>query len=190
MIFYFIPREKECSVLDGTVLITADLHGSLGALQAVVEHVRADGARHLIIAGDLCPGDDPEFRILLSRLPSLTMVRGNCDSTYAYSRSGLTYPPRLLRHSWQNRTLLVSHGDFFFEPAQYGLKSGDIVITGHTHVPLLEIDASGILTINGGSPALGRSRWGRTYALLTEKEASIHHISDGSLCFSLPLIER
>ncbi len=177
-------------MLDDTVLITADLHGSLEALHAVIERAAVDGAGHLIIAGDLCPGDDPAFKILLSQAPSLTVVRGNCDSTYAFSRSGLTYPPRLAQRAWRGRTLLVSHGDFFFEPSHYGLKSGDIVISGHTHVPLLEIDTHGILHINGGSPAMARSRWGRTYALLRSDEASIHRVSDGSRCFSLALTER
>lgn len=92
--FLFIVKyKKECPVLDGTVLITADLHGSIDALHRVFERVRTDGARHLIIAGDLCPTDDPAFKILLSQAPSLTLVRGNCDSTYAFSRSRIPYPP-------------------------------------------------------------------------------------------------
>ncbi len=190
MISVYSEDKEECSVLDGTVLITADLHGSIEALHAVIERVKTDGARHLIIAGDLCPADDPNFKILLSQAPSLTLVRGNCDSTYAFSRSRLTFPPRLVQRSWQGRTLLIHHGDFFFEPSRYGLKSGDIVISGHTHVPLLEIDPSGIVHINGGSPALGRSRWGKTYALLKDDGASIHRISDGSRCFSLALTDR
>ena len=189
--FLFIVKyKKECPVLDGTVLITADLHGSIDALHRVFERVRTDGARHLIIAGDLCPTDDPAFKILLSQAPSLTLVRGNCDSTYAFSRSRIPYPPRLVQLSWQGRTLLVNHGDFFFEPSHYALKSGDIIISGHTHLPLLEIHASGIVYINGGSPAQGRSRWGKTYALLKEDEASIHRVSDGSRCFSLALTDR
>ncbi|MCK9547566.1 MAG: metallophosphoesterase family protein [Sphaerochaeta sp.] len=190
MIRRFIPRMEEGGVLDGTVLITADLHGSVDALRAVVERSRIEEASHLIIAGDLCPGDDPNFKVLLSQAPPLTVVRGNCDSSYAFSRSQITYPPRLLQRRWQDRTIMVTHGDLFFEPAHYGLGRGDILITGHTHVPLLEIDASGVLQINGGSPALTRSRWGKTYALLRSHKASIHRVGDGSCCFSLALIDR
>lgn len=176
--------------LDGTVLITGDLHGSIPALEAVIERTVNEGARHLIIAGDLCPGDNPLFSRLLSEAPRPILVRGNCDSTYAFSRAGINYPPRILQLSYQGRTILLTHGDLYVDPLHFGLGRGDIVISGHTHVPLLEYDGSLILHINGGSPALPRSRWGETYALLYEETASVHRTSDGSCCFSVALIER
>lgn len=176
--------------LDGTVLITSDLHGSTPAFEAIIDRATDEGARHLIIAGDLCPSDDPLFARLLSEAPRPFMVRGNCDSTYDYSRAHITYPPHTLLLSWQGLRVLVTHGDRYVEALQFGLEDGDILISGHTHVPLLAYDQSGILHINGGSPARPRSRWGATYALLREGVASIHRVSDGSRCFSLPLIVR
>lgn len=176
--------------LDGTVLITGDLHGSIPAFRAVIDRTIDEGAHHLIIAGDLCPGDDPLFSRLLSEAPRPFMVRGNCDTTYAYSRAQIAYPPRILQLSWQGRTILLTHGDLPVDPLLYGLGRGDIVISGHTHIPLLEFDRSAILHVNGGSPAFPRSRWRETYALLTTETASIHRVSDGSRCFSVDLKER
>lgn len=176
--------------LDGTVLITGDLHGSLPAFRAIIERSADEGAHHLIIAGDLCPGDDPRFSHLLGEAPKPFLVRGNCDSTYAFSQAGIIYPPRILQLSYEGRTILLTHGDLSFDPLHFGLARGDIVISGHTHVPLLEFDGSGILYINGGSPALPRSRWGETYARVREGTASVHRVSDGSCCFSVALIRR
>ena len=162
-------------MLDGTVLITADLHGSIDALQGTE---RGEPMGHTIT--HLRPPMTP-----LSLLPKpVTDAGTRVRPTYAFSSRIPTPTPvqPLAGRTPQN------HGDFFFElplrPEEQTSSSADHPCT------TLEIDASGIISINGGSPAHGRSRWGKTYALLKEDEASIHRVSDGSRCFSLTLTDR
>lgn len=61
--------------------VLSDVHGNLAALEAVVKDARLAGAKHWIIAGDLCAfGPDP-LRCLdyLIRIPGVTFVQGNTD---------------------------------------------------------------------------------------------------------------
>lgn len=173
-----------------TVLITADLHGSTAALEAILRRCEAEGASSLIIAGDLCPPDDPLFASLLQQAPSPLIVRGNCDSSYAFSRARLPLPPRILSTTIFGRTVVITHGDLEVDFGPWSLTTGDIIVVGHTHVPGLYLDEAQILTINSGSPVLPRSAFGPTYARLDATEASIHRLGDGSRCLSIALSER
>ncbi|MFA5448079.1 MAG: metallophosphoesterase family protein [Sphaerochaeta sp.] len=175
--------------MNETMLIASDLHGSIAALRTLVDRALFHNPTALFFAGDLCPSDDPLFKPLLAQLPELHLVRGNCDSSWAYSQAGLLYPPRLLFSQWEGRKIALTHGDMFFDCSVLGLSKGDIAITGHSHVPHLYVDEDGVVQINAGSIAQPRSRWGATYALLSDQRATIYPAAGGSPLFSLDLNE-
>lgn len=172
-----------------TILIASDLHGSIQALRVLVDRALFHNPSTLLFAGDLCPSEDPLFKPLLAQLPDLHTVRGNCDSSWAYSRASLLYPPRLLFSQWEGRKIALTHGDILFDRPTLNLSEGDILITGHTHVPHLYIDEDKVVQINAGSIAQPRSRWGATYALLSKRRATIYPAAGGSPLFSLDLRE-
>lgn len=162
-----------------TFLLSSDIHGSIPALTQLLERAEEHQAQAILIAGDLCPSDDPRLSYLLQNASNIILVRGNCDSSYAFSQAGLPLPPINRTIAWGPRTILLTHGDRFPSPYGLSLKSGDIFVSGHTHHPKIQMDSEGILRINPGSPAFPRTTLGPTYAVLDGDGVSLRNVVDG-----------
>ncbi|MCF7944022.1 MAG: YfcE family phosphodiesterase [Spirochaetia bacterium] len=132
----------------------------------------------LLIAGDIAVGHSDEVAVLLNRYRNhITAVYGNSDSSR--DRQVLQFPLTLLRRipftdtAGNTRTLFMHHGhetlDFLKEEMQYG----DILVTGHTHRPSLDIDDGGIIRINPGSLSLPRGNYKHSFALLEYPKVQI-----------------
>ncbi len=161
-----------------TYIVTSDLHGSAGALSLLVAKAKAVQAAAILVAGDLVPQENPTFRQLLLEAPLVYLVRGNCDSSYAFHQAGLTLPPLLLRLPWGSRTILMTHGDQLPYSEELNLQKGDLFISGHTHLPRLQETSGGILLVNPGSPTYPRTALGPTYAILDADGVSIRTFDD------------
>jgi putative phosphoesterase len=141
-------------------LIISDTHGDLLKAKEVLSHYpQIDALIHL---GDYCR----DALTLQSQFhfPECIMVSGNCD----YS---LDIPNERVYEA-EGKSLFITHGNL------YDVKSGimrleskaskeryDIVLFGHTHVPLLKNTASALF-LNPGSLGYPRGLSGPTYALL------------------------
>ena len=161
------------------LLITADLHGSLQALEALVDVTHRYDIEQVLIAGDLCPKSDPQFLTLLAHLPNRVLVRGNSDSPYQYSQANLALPPLILTLEYCGFPITLTHGHL---DVPYTI--GGIIISAHTHIPHLYEDEKHTLWVNPGSPARPRSAKGPTYALLTEDEVGIYQTGSNDQLFS------
>ncbi len=171
-----------------TSIIASDLHGDLQALQNLYSLCRIHDVSHLILAGDQCPGRSDSYAALLNSCPvPLLSVRGNCDSGWEYDAAGLHLPPRFRIMDAHGRTLLITHGDIFLQPQDTGivLKAGDIFITGHTHVPLLQVHSDGWIHVNPGSASRPRGIHGPTFTLVDDGGISIRLMDTGKDIMSL-----
>ena len=156
-----------CIYMLGLVLDWLESKGGIPGMElvsAAARHFRTDG---IISAGDQCP--DPLHAAFYS---SLIAVRGNCDRFYEYG--SLPFPPVSRELQLYGHRVIITHGDRL-SPDDFDLRSGDIFISGHTHVPMLSQE-DGVVFCNPGSPSRPRSSSGPTAALLSE---------DGLLLFSL-----
>lgn len=129
--------------------VISDTHGRLRP-----EAVTALAGCALVLhAGDVC---GPH---LLEELSSLVApcvaVRGNCDADPSL--------PEFILRRLAGTTVLVHHGHLPIDEAAH---SPDVVITGHTHVPLIET-RGGVLRLNPGSAGPRRFRLPVTVARLT-----------------------
>ena len=156
-------------------LIVSDIHGSgegLSLIRKAASHVKAEG---IISAGDQCPSDsDPLWS-------SMIAVRGNCDRFYGYE--GIAFPPLSRTVRIYGRNITITHGDRL-SIEDFDISPGDIFVSGHTHVPHLEME-NGIYVVNPGSPSRPRSSLGPTAALLTPDGLSLLSLLDLSLLSSL-----
>ncbi len=171
--------------------ILSDTHGSAAAWELVLKVI---GKCDLLIhAGDLLyhgprnqlpEGYDPQRLAGLineSGVPVL-ISRGNCDAEI----DGLliNYPvqaPYVLAYI-NGKSVLVTHGQDLGEKGIAGLAEtfrADIFISGHTHVPLLEKDTSGIY-LNPGSCALPKSDAGPTAAVWQDDEILLIALESGN----------
>ncbi len=162
--------------MDPTLLILSDSHGRPDRIAEVLRRVKPAG---LVFAGD---GVRDLSRVSIDC--PLWAVRGNCDwmSDPIVVGDGLLDPPEEELFFWEGLRILLCHGH------RYGVKSGpsvaiaqavlrgaDILIFGHTHIPIEYRVPAGelfggitpekpLLVFNPGS--LGESR-GATFGTLT-----------------------
>jgi uncharacterized protein len=112
------------------------------------------GVAHIIHAGDICKRDVLDT---LAALAPLTAVRGNNDFA-----DELAHVPEHARIELAGATIHVVH-DIADAPRQ--LDGIDIVVTGHSHKPLIE-RRGGVLFVNPGSAGPRRFSLPITLALL------------------------
>ncbi len=173
-------------------IIVSDLHGSGGAIRALAELCHREQPERLLLLGDLLrPGMDPAARSQLSTLLNsfsgqLLCVRGNCDlETW---QEDFNFPiledKRLLYQD--GRLVFLTHGHLYGEACPPSLlQQGDLLLTGHTHVPKGAVHQNFIYA-NPGS--LGEPRGGSLPSyLLWQGEELVWKTSEGTAYHSLLL---
>jgi putative phosphoesterase len=68
--------------------VIADVHGNLPALQAVLDDMAPYRIQHLVVAGDLVGGPQPNEAVRLLRARGASMILGNSDRTLLDYRAG------------------------------------------------------------------------------------------------------
>lgn len=128
------------------LMIASDLHGSAFYTRQLLEAFEAECPDKLLLLGDILyhgPRNDlpegyapKEVISLLNPLADrLLCVRGNCEAEV--DQMVLDFPVMadycvLLE---QGRTIYVTHGHLFSEQNPPKLRPGDVLLTGHTHIP-------------------------------------------------------
>ena len=128
------------------LMIASDLHGSAYYTRQLLHAFEAEQPDKLFLLGDLLyhgPRNDlprdyapKEVIAMLNPLADrLLCVRGNCEAEV--DQMVLDFPVMadycVLFEA--GRTIYVTHGHLFSEIKPPKLRDGDILLTGHTHVP-------------------------------------------------------
>ena len=170
------------------LMIASDIHGCAPACKALLEAFGASGAERLILLGDvlyhgprndLPEGYDPKAVIsMLSAVSDkLFCVRGNCDTEV----DQMVLPFPMLSET----ALLFVDGKTWF--ACHGhraganptandlpqLPAGSVVLSGHTHIPVLETNADGLTLLNPGSTSIPKGGFPASYALYEDGVFSV-----------------
>ena len=146
------------------IAVLSDTHGNY-ALAVRALDLLGD-FDHIIHLGDGC--DDAEnIEAAVGR--KLVIVAGNCDA-------GSNYPDTAVREIC-GRKFLICHGHTFLVKSGHArtyhnaLENGiDIVLYGHTHIPLIE-EINGILFMNPGTLKIAANR--RTLGILSIEGNSV-----------------
>jgi putative phosphoesterase len=159
------------------LIVSADIHGYYSAWKKIIAKLKTNDL--LIIAGDTFgtrypDQQNPDYRPedIRSELNDLEhlIVYGNCD--IPQFSPGLTYTKT---YFWENKKILIAHGD---SPLGY-IPGIDLIISGHTHVPMLEY-SEGAWSINPGSPARPRAHTA-SYAVITSVGIQVLDLHDTAL---------
>lgn len=167
--------------------ITSDIHGSKKAWDAIFCSSRFDGIDLWVIAGDILyhgpknpipEGYSPKEladSINTYKKP-LIITRGNCDSEVDQSLLKVPIFSPYAVFFVDGLRILIHHGDKDLNDWVFSLEENyrfDIVISGHTHIPLLKVQ-NNVLFINPGSPSipLGDMKR-RTIAILNTRERHV-----------------
>ncbi len=149
------------------IMIASDIHGSEKYAKLLVEMYKKSGAKKLVLLGDilyhgprndLSQGYNPKgvIELLNSIKDEILCVRGNCDTEV--DQMVLEFPIMAdYAVLWDGeRMMYLTHGHKYGVDYFPGAKPGDIIIQGHTHVPMDEV-RDGIRCVNPGSVSLPKN---------------------------------
>ncbi|MCS3463104.1 MULTISPECIES: phosphodiesterase [Citrobacter] len=173
------------------LMFASDIHGSLPATERVLELFAQSGARWLVILGDILnhgprnalpQGYAPaQVADRLNALASrIIAVRGNCDSEV--DQMLLDFP---ITAPWQqvlmdNQRLFLTHGHLYGPENLPALNAGDVLIYGHTHLPVAE-KRGDIYHFNPGSVSIPKGGFTASYGILDDNVLSVMALNDQSI---------
>ncbi len=166
------------------LFFASDLHGSVPATKETIDLFIASGAKHLILLGDILyhgprnpvpEGYNPsQVADLLNQYSKqIIAVRGNCDSEVDQM---LLNFPMMMDYAWvlleTGQRLFLTHGHLYNSSNLPELREGDVMVHGHTHVPVAE-SQDGITIFNPGSMTFPRNGLPRSYGLMNANTLTV-----------------
>ena len=156
------------------LLICSDIHGDALSAEKIIKAFERHSAERLVILGDILyhgPRNDlpagyaPKkvIEILNPYSNKILAVRGNCDAEV--DQMVLNFPI-LADYAFIERDglrIFATHGHVFNKNACAPLRSGDILLHGHTHVPVAESFGDGFYYINPGSTSIPKESSPKSY---------------------------
>ena len=145
-------------------LIASDIHGSAYYCRKVMECFVREEADRMLLLGDILyhgPRNDlprdympKEVAAQLNSIADHVLgVRGNCDAEIDQAVLNFPIMADYALLCGGGKTVFVTHGHLFNPDNLPPLHTGEILLQGHTHVPLCA-ERNGILCLNPGSAAI------------------------------------
>lgn len=158
--------------------IASDIHGSAYYCEKMLEDYKRENADRLLLLGDILyhgprndlPRDYAPKNVIAMLFPfkdEVFSVRGNCDSEV--DQMVLPFPV-FAEYSVLDigkRLVFATHGHIFNEEKMLPMKSGDILLYGHTHVPRCE-EKEGFVFMNPGSVSIPKENSAHGYMTLED----------------------
>jgi putative phosphoesterase len=155
------------------IVFISDIHGVPSALERALAKADALGYDRLVLLGDLLyhgPRNGvPELydpvevsKLLNERKDSIVAVRGNCDAEV--DQMMLEFPMMgdyALLDCGRERFFLT-HGHRWNADALPPIGMGNVLVHGHTHIPVLRRLECGITVFNPGSVSLPKGGFARS----------------------------
>ena len=156
------------------LMFASDIHGDIARAKQVFEIYEREGAQKLILLGDLLyfgprntltDGYNPQavIKLLNENKEKLLCVRGNCDAEV--DQMVLDFPV-LADYAFleiDGLRILLTHGHVINKGNCPQLRKGDILLHGHTHVPVAEEFGDGFYYINPGSTSIPKENSPKSY---------------------------
>ena len=172
------------------LMIASDIHGSAYYCRKLLEAYDREKAGRMVILGDILyhgPRNDlpkeyaPKevIAMLNPRKKDLLCVRGNCDTEV--DQMVLEFPI-LADYGFlyeKGRMIFLTHGHVFNEKNLPMLGKGDILLHGHTHVPVCR-EHEDYIYMNPGSVSIPKEGNPPTYAVMEDKVFTIKDF-DGNI---------
>ena len=171
-------------------VICSDIHGDLDGARLALEAMERECADRLILLGDILyhgPRNalphsyDPKavIELLNKNKEKILAVRGNCDTEV--DQMVLDFPI-LADYAFldvDGLRIFATHGHKHGRDNPPPISSGEILLTGHTHIPAIERLEGGAYYVNPGSTSISKGNFERSYATLYEGKIEIKNFSGG-----------
>ena len=157
-------------------MIASDIHGSAYYCSQLLDALRREGDCRLLLLGDLLyhgPRNDlprdyaPKevIRMLSGIQERVFCVRGNCDTEV----DQMVLPfPILADYCLVQASQLIfaTHGHHYNLKTPPQLRRGEVLLHGHTHVPVCQQTDSGFFYLNPGSVSIPKEDSPHSYMTL------------------------
>lgn len=178
-------------------LVLSDIHGGAEELRQALSFFEPLGCDYLVLLGDLL-NHGPRNRvpdsyrppevaaILNSYKERIIAVRGNCDSEVDGMMfefpCNAAYGHLIISTAAGLKRVFLTHGHLHpfkteAEREKLGLKRGEVVLSGHTHVAGIFCMESGVVNINPGSTTLPKGGTPAGFALVDESGIGLYTLS-------------
>ena len=175
------------------IFIASDIHGDLSSCESMLAAYKREGAERLLLLGDILyhgPRNDlpdtyaPKKVIeLLNPLKNEIMaVRGNCDAEVDQMVLDFPIMADYAIIEQDGVTIFATHGHKFNAQTMPPVKSGTVLLHGHTHVLKCEELACGCTYINPGSVSLPKESNPKSYAVYENRTFTVKTL-DGEQIF-------
>ena len=158
------------------IMVASDIHGSAYYCQKMTEAYKNSGAQKLLLLGDILyhgPRNDlpkeyaPKkvIEMLNNISDEILCVRGNCDSEVDQMVLKFNIMAEYAIIYDGERMIFATHGHKFNKNNLPSLKKGDILLHGHTHIPVNE-SIDGITVMNPGSVSIPKENSWHGYMII------------------------
>lgn len=179
------------------LMFASDIHGSLFYLEELMKMYEKEKPDKLILLGDLLyhgPRNDlpknynPKavISILNNIKDELLCVRGNCEAEVDQMVLDFPVLAEYMIMYIEGKMLFITHGHNFNKNNLPPLKSGDILIHGHTHIQAMEKIDKGCFYINPGSVSIPKENNKNSYMIYENSNFTIKDF-DGNKIMSCPI---
>lgn len=160
------------------LLVASDIHGSAYYCRKLLDTYEKEGAQRMILLGDILyhgPRNDlpreyaPKevIRMLNEKKDEIYAVRGNCEAEVDQMVLDFPVLADYMVLFERGHAIYATHGHTYHEDRLPPMKSGDVLLHGHTHV--LRAEKKGDIAIwNPGSVSIPKEENPPTYALLED----------------------
>ena len=170
--------------------IASDIHGSAYYCEKLLEAYRREDADKILLLGDVLyhgPRNDlPEgyapkkVIAMLNELENeILCVRGNCEAEVDQMVLNFPVLADYAILTVGKKMIFVTHGHVYNNNNLPSIKPGDILLHGHTHVPVCE-EYETHTYMNPGSVSIPKENTPRGYMIL-EDEKIIHKNLEGEV---------
>lgn len=161
-------------------LAASDIHGSAYYCELLLERFFKEKADRLVLLGDIlyhgARNDLPkgyEPKKVISMLgevsDSILCVRGNCDAEVDQMVLSFPVTADYAALDLGKRLVFLTHGHIYNEDNPLPMKRGDIMLSGHTHVPKCT-ENNGRIFLNPGSVSLPKENSENGYITVEDGE--------------------
>ena len=168
-------------------LIASDLHGSSHFIKKLKEQYLNSNCDRLILLGDLLyhgprnslPTDYDTIesaKILNSLKDKIIVVRGNCDADVDQNMLEFSIIENNMILVDNDIVMYLTHGDKYNTSNLPPINNMDILIHGHTHIPVVEDIGNNKFYINPGSVSIPKGGSTNSYIIYENGEFTWYDI--------------
>ena len=165
------------------LFIASDIHGSAYYAEKMIDAFKKELCGKMVILGDILyhgPRNDlpkdynPKkvIDMLNGMSDEILCVRGNCEAEVDQMVLDFPIMAEYAVFYVKNRMIFATHGHIYNENALPKLKEGDILLHGHTHVPVCRELCSGkYIYMNPGSVSIPKENSEHGYMIIDDNKA-------------------